>query len=90
MDSCRHPLLFLHPAAGCGDVCANGRPGGRGATVPIVQLVQWDMDLFTVLLPVLTSLVHMAAVYMVTDTLAASQSVVLPHAANHDTSDRFH
>ncbi len=61
-----------------------------GAAVPVVKLVQWDMDLFTVSLLVLTSLVHMAAVYTVTDTLAASHSVALPHAANHDTSDRFH
>lgn len=62
-----------------------GGGGDPGAAVPIVQLVQWDMDLFTVSLPSLTSLVHMAAVFMVIDTLAASLSVVLPHAADHDT-----
>lgn len=43
-DRCRHPLLFLHLAAGCGR-------GRGGPAVPIVELVQWDTDLFTVLLP---------------------------------------
>lgn len=44
--------------------------GDPGATVPFVQLVQWDTDLFTVSLPFLTSLVHTAAVVTVIDTLA--------------------
>lgn len=45
--------------------------GDLGATVPAAQLVQRDMDLFTVSL-------HTAAVFMAIDTLAASLSAVFP------------
>lgn len=52
-------------------VTSSVQTGDMGAAASVIQLVQWDMDLFTVSLPFLTSLVHTAAALTVIDTLAA-------------------
>lgn len=75
MDSCHHPLLFLHPSTGCGDICANG--GLRGCSTRRSAGTMGHGP-FHCIAPSVTSLVHKAAVFMVIDTLAASLSVVLP------------
>lgn len=46
MNSCLHPLLFLHPAAGFGDVCANGGPRGRSTRRSAGTNGTWTFSLY--------------------------------------------
>lgn len=85
MDSC-HPILFLHPTAGCGDVCANGGdPWGYSTRHSAGTMGRGP---FHCIAPFLTSLMHTAAVFMAIHILATSLSVVLPAQPTTTRIDR--
>lgn len=86
-DNCRHPVLFLHPTTGCGDVCANG--GTQGLQYPSFSWYNgtWTFSLYCSLSDLFGA--HGCRLHGYPH-LSHTLSVILPKQPTTTRINRFH